>query len=185
MTTSPPRCAYAARTDTWSTWDTDVGGMVDLPEIVATFDLRHIHTGWMKFTQGEPPDFLWDIDGAAQQRPSKDHRRGFSVHLYIDGYGLRELCANSGGLCEAISIVFDQYERDPHARQGLLPVIQTGARPKPTALSAHTGSRPFEIVDWVPRPAGLPVQKPVEPPAAGPGTALAPLGRDLDDDIPF
>jgi hypothetical protein len=121
---------YAARTNTWSTWDTDSGGMIDLPEIIATFDLQHIHTGFMKFTQGEPPDFIWDVDGKAQQRPSKDHKRGFSVHLHIDGFGLRELCSNSGGSCEAINVVFDQYERDPHASQGLLPVIQTGAATK-------------------------------------------------------
>jgi hypothetical protein len=142
----------------------------------------------MKFTQGEPPDFIWDVDGKAQQRPTKDYKRGFSVHLYIDGYGLRELCSNSGGLCEAISIVFDQYERDPHASQGLLPVIQTGAATQADSPFGTYWEPVFEIVDWVPRPPGLPVRKPVAPPPGGAtarSTALAPLGHDLDDDMPF
>jgi hypothetical protein len=100
------------------------------------------------------------------------------------------LCANSGGLCEAISIVFDQYERDPHARQGLLPIIQTGAATQADSPFGTCWEPSFEIVDWVPRPPGLPIRKPVEPPAAStgstPGTVIIPgLRDDLDDDIPF
>lgn len=181
---------YAARTNTWSTWDDITREMTNLSKVVATFDLEHVHTGWMRFRQGEPPDFVWDIDGRAEARPSKDHKRGFSVHLYIPHIGLRELCSSSPGLCEAITIIFDRYERAPEAAQGLLPILQTGAA---TLIEGSFGAfwePSFEILGWEPRPQGLPARKPAEPatpPSQSSASTVSPATavNDLDDDIPF
>jgi hypothetical protein len=185
---------YAARDDVWSAWSDVAHTMIDLPDIVGTFDLQNVHVGWMKFSAGEPPDFLWDIAGVAQPRPSKDHRRGFSVHLLLDGFGLRELCANSGGLNAAISILFDQYENDPHAAQGLLPTVQSGQATMADSPFGSYWEPVFEITGWVPRPVELPVRRPPDPapamaaspaPTAQSGATAVATRDALDDDIPF
>src|SRR5262249_23081046 len=117
---------YRARDNTWWTWDDTLRETIEVSELQGTFDLANTRTGWARFAAGEPPDLVWDIGGSPQPRPSREHGRGFSVYLFLEGFGLRELCSNSAGMVEAISIVFDECEREPRAQQGLLPVIQPG-----------------------------------------------------------
>jgi hypothetical protein len=146
----------------------------------------------MRFAANVAPDFLWDLNGAEQPRPSKDHRRGFSLYLYVTGIGIRELCANSRGLCDAIVDLFNAYKHDPHARDGLLPVIQTGASQPAEGPDGPYFMPSAKIVGWTSRPPELPVRKAAAPPAAPSGappqgtlSAVRGAAGDLDDDIPF
>jgi hypothetical protein len=185
-----PTVRYAARDNVWSTWD-DVTKETVKVEFFATVDLPNIRTGWLKFAAGEPPDFLWDgADGKAQPRPGKDHRRGFSVNLVLEGHGVRELCSNSAGLCAAISDAFE-FERASDSKQGLLPVLGTTPATRVEAPTVDYFEPHFQIAGWEPRPAELPIARPgaAASPAASStrSTAVVPRIEDTlaDDEIPY
>jgi len=56
------------------------GEEVDLNGKGILVDPSSIKTGWMKIAQGMAPDCLWDEKvGRRGERPSEDHKRGFSV----------------------------------------------------------------------------------------------------------
>jgi len=178
-----PPLRYSATTGLWTTWDEVAREMVEVAAgFTAIIDLEHVKTGWLRFARGEKPDLVWDLGGNIGQRPSKDHRRGFAVNLFSpEIYGLRELCSNTTGLVAALVALYDQYEAAPERQRGLLPLIQCG---EPTPVETSNGQvwdPVFVIVDWIPRPAELPVPPPV---TVGPHTTALIVDQELDDEIP-
>jgi hypothetical protein len=183
----------------WSVWD-DIGRtMVDVAEWTAIIDFRWPRTAWMKIQQGAAPEYVWDaVPGQPGPRPGKEFRHGVAVVLFsIETLGgVRELCTPIPGVCEAISALHDEYEKNPQAAAGLLPVVRTG---RPKAYSNRRGDffdPTMSIVDWGQRPLELPDQPP-PPPSPPPANHLAKagvrpirgldkdIGKDIDDGLPF
>jgi hypothetical protein len=161
---------YSARDGLWSTRD----DLIDMRS--AVWDLGGTRTAWMAFMPGAPPDIVWDVNGKAAPRPSKEHRRGFTVRLAIDDV-VYEFTSTGAGVIAAIVKLYDEYEKAPESARGLLPVVQC-SDPVQVETSFGTVLDPvLELVDWVPRPAAL--RRNAQPPA------VPAVRADLDDDIPF
>jgi hypothetical protein len=161
---------YAATTGIWSTRD----GEIDISG--AIWDLANVRTGWLKFASGEPPDFAWDVGGKALPRPSKEHRRRFSLRLAL-GPEVYELTSTSTGVISAIVRLHGEYERAAQRASGLLPVVWTGA---PVAVETSFGKvldPVLLITDWTRRPAVLPhTPQPI--------SGLPATRDELDDELP-
>jgi hypothetical protein len=166
---------YSAQTGTWSTR----GGTIDIDG--AVWDLANVPTGWIGFAPGQPPDFAWDVDGKALPRPSKEHRRGFSLRLAL-GDEIYELTSTGTGLISALVRLHSEYEASPEHAQGLLPVVDCLDPVETETPFGRVFDPDLRIVHWVRRPAALPhTPQPIGGLPATRGTAAA----DLDDDIPF
>jgi hypothetical protein len=126
------------------------------PTFVA--DFANIKTGWINFVAGMAPDRVWDKSiTEPTAKPSEAHKRGFSLRLFSKASfgGVCELSSSSMHLCNAISELYDQFEKEIGAHKGELPVVQcTGATPQKDKMG--TNYKPtFAILKWVPRPAEL------------------------------
>jgi hypothetical protein len=164
---------YAAQTGTWHTRDGQ------LHDITGIWDLAQVQTAWMAFAPATPPDIVWDVDGKAAPRPSKDHRRGFSARLAI-GDAAYELTSTQTGLIGALVKIHNEYEAAPEADRGLLPLVQCADLLSVENTFGRFYDPVLEIIDWVERPAALPRSKPQSA-----GLPAVRVGRALDDEIPF
>jgi hypothetical protein len=173
-TTAVAFLRYSARDGLWSTRDS----LIDLRS--AVWDLGGTRTGWLAFQPGEAPDLAWDVNGKAVKRPSRAHRRGFSLRLAIEDEAY-EFTSTGAGVISAVIKLYDQYEKSPESARGLLPVVQCS---DPVAVETTFGpvlDPVFEIIDWVRRPAVLPHN----PPTGGASVPAVRAASDLDDTIPF
>lgn len=133
------------------------------PTFVA--DLANIVTGWFQFREGQAPERRIDpsLDRAAPS-PGEGFKRGFIMMVYSESYfgGAAEFSSASAHVGAAIRGLFDTWEkqRDEHPEQ--LPVVAcTGSETKKDRYG--TNFKPiFTIVKWVPRPADLPDESPVD-----------------------
>jgi hypothetical protein len=139
---------YTASTGIWSTRDgeLDINGSI--------WDLANVRTGWIRFAPGEPPDFVWDTGGKAQPRPSKEHRRGFSLRLAL-GPEVYELTSTGTGIIGAVVRLHGEYETAAR-RAGLLPVVWCGTPVEVETSFGKMFDPTLLITDWIQRPATLP-----------------------------
>ncbi len=127
------------------------------PGTKIVFDFGSIQIGWMLFGTGVAPSFaLAPVGHPMPERPTPEHRQGVRllVHLGKSG-GLREFCNNSKFALAAIDDLHTQYEADPEAATGKIPVVEFTGATKIDTTNRHgtrTDYRPnFTIVQWIPR----------------------------------
>lgn len=121
-------------------------------------DLANIATGWMKFTEGQPPEKIMDpaIDQAAPQ-PSREHKRGFILNVYSKNFfgGVAEISGTSMALSNAIKAVHSQFESERADNAGKVPVIAAkGAEAQKGKFGTNYMPK-LSIAKWVDRPADL------------------------------
>lgn len=121
-------------------------------------DLANIATGWMKFTEGQPPEKIMDpaIDQAAPQ-PSREHKRGFILNVYSKNSfgGVAEISGTSMALSNAIKAVHSQFESERADNAGKVPVIAAkGAEAQKGKFGTNYMPK-LSIAKWVDRPADL------------------------------
>lgn len=129
----------------------------EVTTVTAVFDLANIKTGWAKFSAGAAPEYVWDINGVRQPRPSADHKPGFQLNVFSPKNigGVREWSANSNTAIAAMQGLYQQYEAAPESKQGKLPVV-TQTQVLPVTSKHGTNYQPvFQIVSWVDRPDEL------------------------------
>jgi hypothetical protein len=213
-TNRTPIVKYDARAGRWFRVD-GKDSVVDISNgFAAVFDLAQIDIGWALFAAGAPPSTSFArVPAPMPPQPSPDHKRSVRLMLKLSktaGGDVREVLTQAGIVQAAIDALHDAYMAAPEAREGKLPVV---ACPSTEAVvqamgngAKSTNYKPvLQIVNWVPRPADLPLTSgptpvavaapaPVAaPPSTGsmiaappaPKAAPAPLPPALGDDTEF
>jgi hypothetical protein len=198
-----PYLKFNGRAGRWYTKN-DIGEEVEVPDLLAIFDLEAIKIGWLHFEEGMPPQSAWD-DGSIMPKPEDlpKAKRGFSVNVFAPKLGgLREFSATSNSAIIAVRDLYnEQFENAPERPQGKVPVVRCESI-TPVKSKFGTNYEPrLRIVKWVDRPAGLSPQPPAPTPQAQPPRQpqkpIPPLyqspsppawgaeDRDFSDEIPF
>jgi hypothetical protein len=213
-TNRTPIVKYDARAGRWFRVD-GKDSVVDISNgFAAVFDLAQIDIGWALFAAGAPPSTSFArVPAPMPPQPSPDHKRSVRLMLKLSktaGGDVREVLTQAGIVQAAIDALHDAYMAAPEAREGKLPVV---ACPSTEAVvqamgngAKSTNYKPvLQIVNWVARPADLPLTSgptpvavaapaPVAaPPSTGsmiaappaPKAAPAPLPPALGDDTEF
>jgi hypothetical protein len=169
----------------------DSGEELEVTDLTAIFDLATIKTGWIHFTEGEPPQTVWDTNGAVTSKPANmaKAKRGFLVSVFAPKLGgLREFSSTSNGAIIAVRDLYNnQFENAPERLEGKVPVVKC-EKILPVKSKFGTNYEPvLKIVKWVDRPPGLPVESPFvnEPPPVPPRPQRSDFTGELDDELPF
>lgn len=146
-------------------------------------DPTSLKTGWGKIQEGEAPDWQWDErPGVKGSAPSQDHKRGFSVQVYIPEHGWREWTTTGSGPKMGLEAVWPAIHNGAAANQGKVAKVKYNGATA-TAIGKGTTRVPqFELVGWADKP-DAPVQAaaaPAEPPPA-PAPEPAPAPSDDED----
>src|SRR4029077_21254191 len=101
---------YSAKSDKWFVRGED-GQDKEIERPTFAADLANIKTGWVRFREGQPPE--WVMDPSLQQqapRPGDDFRRGFVLQAFSPKYlsGVAELASSAIHLCNVIKDVYEQ-----------------------------------------------------------------------------
>jgi hypothetical protein len=183
-TNRTPIVKYDARAGRWFRVD-GKDSVVDISNgFAAVFDLAQIDIGWALFAAGAPPSTSFArVPAPMPPQPSPDHKRSVRLMLKLSktaGGDVREVLTQAGIVQAAIDALHDAYMAAPEAREGKLPVV---ACPSTEAVvqamgngAKSTNYKPvLQIVNWVPRPADLPLTSgPVPVAVAGPAPVAAP-----------
>lgn len=177
----------------------NAGGQYESKEVditkEATFiaDLAHIRVGWVNFTAqgpiqrmvvlGKDPIPARPTDINAEGKPA--FKQGFEIDVLLSkeagGGPARKLGSSAGCVIESMDALHDAYTSAPESKTGKLPVVRL-ADAKAVKAGQSTNYKPiFEIVNWLERPAGLPVPAatngaaaPATPPSTGSTQAAPP-----------
>jgi hypothetical protein len=183
-TNRTPIVKYDARAGRWFRVD-GKDSVVDISNgFAAIFDLAQIDIGWALFAAGAPPSTSFArVPAPMPPQPSPDHKRSVRLMLKLSktaGGDVREVLTQAGIVQAAIDQLHDAYMAAPEAREGKLPVV---ACPSTEAVvqamgngAKSTNYKPvLQIVNWVARPADLPLTSgPVPVAVAGPAPVAAP-----------
>jgi hypothetical protein len=183
-TNRTPIVKYDARAGRWFRVD-GKDSVVDISNgFTAVFDLAQIDIGWALFAAGAPPSTSFArVPAQMPPQPSPDHKRSVRLMLKLSksaGGDVRELLTQAGIVMAAIDQLHDAYMAAPEAREGKLPVVACPSTEAVTqAMSGGAKSTNYkpvpQIVNWVPRPADLPLTSGPTPVAvAAPAPVVAP-----------
>lgn len=159
-----PFAKYNAKADKWFVRGAD-GEDAEIQRPTFVIDFDNIATGWLRFREGQAPERVMDpgLDRAAPS-PGEDFKRGFVVMAFSPKFfgGAAEFASASIHLSNAIKELYAEYEAQKGANPGALPVVAcTGSQAMKDRYGVNY--RPtLQIAKWVPRPAELPSQSPVD-----------------------
>ena len=179
-----PIVKYDARAGRWFRVD-GKDSVVDISNgFAAIFDLAQIDIGWALFAAGAPPSTSFArVPAPMPPQPTPDHKRSVRLMLKLSktaGGDVREVLTQAGIVQAAIDALHDAYMAAPEAKEGKLPVV---ACPSTEAVVQAMGNggkstnyKPvLQIVNWVARPADLPLTSgPVPVAVAAPAAVVAP-----------
>lgn len=159
-----PYAKFNAKADKWFIKGDDGDVEIAHPTFVA--DFANIATGWLLFREGQAPERVIDasLDRAAPS-PGEGFKRGFVLFVFSQNFfgGLVELSSASIHMGNAIREVYQLFEEQRGSNPGQVPVVVcTGSEPMKDKYG--TNYKPtFELAKWVPRPAELPDESPIDP----------------------
>jgi len=132
-------------------------------------DLANIRVGWINYTSQGPIRRLVVL-GKEALPPRPDDKgadgklafkQGFEVDLLLNKEGgggpARVLGSGAGCVIEAMDALHDAFTNAPESKAGKLPIVKI-AGVAPVKSGQSTNYKPaFAIVNWIDRPAGLPM----------------------------
>ena len=175
---------FDARAGRWFRVD-GKDAVVDITNgFTAIFDLAQIDIGWAMFVAGQAPDVSFArVPAAMPTKPSEGHKRAVRFNMKLAksvGGDVREITAQAAIVMQAIDQLHDAYTAAPESKEGKLPVVACPSTEAVTqAMSGGAKSTNYkpvpQIVNWVPRPADLPLTSGPTPVAvAAPAPVVAP-----------
>ncbi|HSF94456.1 MAG TPA: hypothetical protein VLA52_05460 [Thermohalobaculum sp.] len=172
-----PHIRWLASTSNWS--HSSEAGMQPFQLGKAVFDLAGIRTGWGRFSENEPPQWVWDrsLTEPAPRPADGEWKRGFRVMVLLPKeFGeerLREFATTGTGAVMGIDALYTEYEKHAVDHQGQVPVVAfSGATPTRIG-KGNTNIPKLDITGWVDRPEGLEAAGQHEHPAPAAATAVA------------
>lgn len=179
--TFTPYVKFDARAGRWFTKSAD--GDIDITDgFTAVFDLEQIEVGWMMFASGVAPVYVTqNINLGVPPKPaSGDFKQGFKMNIALPGLiaggGARELSSTAKALIGVIDRLHTEFE-ETHKIEARLPVVKMNGTTVVETKGPNGTTRNYApnlaIVDWVTRPATLPL-KGLSKPATAPALAATP-----------
>lgn len=149
----------------------------EVPVSQLLLDPSSLRTGWGLIEAGAAPNWAWDGDDGDAPKPSPDHKRGFSVMLYVKGQGWREWSANTAGSMNGLRAIWSEILPGIPQNPGMVVVLAYGGS---TAMKLGKGTTRipnFSLVKWIVDPAGERPKQASAPIVAAPPPAAAPAPK--------
>ena len=139
-------------------------------------DPSSLKTGWGKIQEAEAPDWQWDErPGVKGSQPSPDHKRGFSVMVYLKAHGWREWTTTGSGPKMGLEAVWPSIHNGAAANPGKVAKVKYDGATAQAIGKGQTRVPQFELVGWSDKPEGeaataapAPVSTPEPAPAPAP-----------------
>tara|TARA_Y100001973_G_C5208904_1_gene343822 strand:- start:14418 stop:14927 length:510 start_codon:yes stop_codon:yes gene_type:complete len=119
-------------------------------------DPESMKTGWGHISEGQSPDWQFDKTlGVKSERPTPEHKRGFSVMLYVKDFGWREWQANGVGNLKGMTALWSEIHSQWEKNKGKVVAISTNGSKAETIGKGTTRIPLFTIVDWRDKPEDI------------------------------
>ena len=135
-------------------------------------DIKDVTFGWLHIDIGVRDWQPWPSPAQRTERPSENHKHGFSVNCWLSDGRPAEFSGNSYGLGQFIAKLYNQAETMPEFAAGKVPVVQVTATTPVTVGKGTSYDVGFNIRTWIDKPAAD--AAPSAPVAAAPAPAPEP-----------
>lgn len=164
------------------TFASDTVEITQVAQFVA--DLANIRVGWINYTSQGPVRRLVVLgQEAIPSRPDDKNsegkpafKQGFELDILLNNEANggnkspRVLGSAAGCVIEAMDALHDAYTAAPESRAGKLPIVKISGV-QPVKAGQSTNYKPtFAIVNWIDRPASLPMPGAAPVPQSAPST---------------
>lgn len=141
-------------------------------------DPSSLRTGWGQIEAGMAPDWVWDeTPGARSRAPSADHKRGFSLFLYVKGHGWREWATTSAGCNMGLEALWPMVAGQQAQNHGMVAVLAYAGSTAQKIGKGTTRVPNFSVVKWIVDPDGERPSMEAAPIVAAPAPAAAPAPK--------
>ena len=139
-------------------------------------DIKDVTFGWLHIDIGVRDWQPWPSPAQRTERPSENHKQGFSVNCWLSDGRPAEFSGNSYGLGQFIAKLYNQAETMPEFAAGKVPVVQVTATTPVVVGKGTSYDVGFNIRTWIDKPAAdaAPV---AAAPAPAPEPAAAPAAE--------
>ena len=118
-------------------------------------DPTSLRTGWGHIEAGMAPDWVWDdTPGARSKAPSPNHKRGFSLFLFLKGHGWREWATTSAGSNMGLEALWPVVAEQQGANAGKVAVLAYAGSTAQKVGKGTTRVPNFSVVKWIVDPEG-------------------------------
>ena len=118
-------------------------------------DPSSLRTGWGHIEAGMAPDWVWDdTPGARSKAPSSNHKRGFSLFLFLKGHGWREWATTSAGSNMGLEALWPAIAEQQGANPGKVAVLAYAGSTAQKVGKGTTRVPNFSVVKWIVDPEG-------------------------------
>lgn len=152
-------------------------------------DPETLKTGWGKIAEGQAPEWQWDErPGVKSQQPDPDYKRGFSVMVYIKGYGWREWTSTGSGPKMGLEAVWPSIHNAAASNAGKMAKVACHGSKAQAVGKGQTRVPQFELVGWEDKPEqnqAAPAAQPSAPAAETPAPAAPQPASSSDGDWEF
>jgi len=157
------------------------GDEIDLKGLL--IDPESLKTGWGKISEGVAPEWSWDERaGVKGTQPSPDHKRGFSVMVYLKDRGWREWTTTGSGPKMGLEAVWPQIHNGAAANPGQVAKVKYNGATAQAVGKGQTRVPQFELVGWADKPEGdTPAPAPTPEPEPQPAPAPPAASSDGED----
>jgi hypothetical protein len=145
-------------------------------------DPSSLKTGWGKIQEGQAPEWQWDErPGVKGSNPGEGYKRGFSVKVYIKGYGWREWTTTGSGPKMGLEAIWPAIHNGAASNDGKMAMVAFHGA-KAVAIGKGTTRVPeFELKGWNDKPAESAQPAPVQEVTPEPTPEPSPDSSDDDD----
>ena len=166
------------------------GTEIDLKGLA--IDPESLKTGWGKISEGVAPEWSWDErPGVKGNQPTAEHKRGFSVMVYLKDSGWREWTTTGSGPKMGLEAVWPAIHNGAATNPGKVAKVKYNGATAQAVGKGQTRVPQFELVGWIDRPEGEATAPaaaeptPVSTPAPEPAPAPAPEPQSDGGDWEF
>ncbi len=127
-------------------------------------DIKDVTFGWLHIDIGVRDWQPWPSPAQRTEKPSENHKQGFSVNCWLSDGRPAEFSGNSYGLGQFIAKLYNQAETMPEFTAGKVPVVQVTATTPVVVGKGTSYDVGFNIRTWIDKPAAdaAPVQDSVQ-----------------------
>lgn len=127
-------------------------------------DPKSLKTGWGKIQEGQAPEWQWDErPGVKGRAPDADFKRGFSVMVYINGYGWREWTTTGSGPKMGLEAVWPAIHNGAASNDGKMAMVAFNGAKAVSVGKGQTRVPEFELKGWKDKPEEAQPAAPAEP----------------------
>lgn len=148
-------------------------------------DIKEVVFGWLHIDVGVRDWQPWPSPSQKIEKPSENHKQGFSVKCWLSDGREAEFSGNSYGLGQFIAKLYNQAEGMEEFNMGKVPVVQVTSTTPVVVGKGTSYDVGFNIRTWIDKPAGgepapaAPTPAPVAA-AAAPAPAAPPAAAPAE-----